>query len=79
VVATNVGGPSEFVLPEAGVLVDPLDGDAILDGLRRAAALPCPNESGIAAAADHEVGRQAEKVEAILERAAGAALSSGDV
>src|SRR6185437_8689006 len=42
VVATNVGGPAEFVPPEAGVLVDPLDEDAILDGLRRAAELPCP-------------------------------------
>ena len=45
VVATNVGGPPEFVPPEAGVLVDPLDEDAILDGLRRAAELPCPNEA----------------------------------
>jgi glycosyltransferase involved in cell wall biosynthesis len=79
VVATSVGGPPEFVPPEAGVLVDPLDEDAILDGLSRAAALPCPNEAGIAAAADHDVRRQAEKVEAILERAAGAALSSGSV
>jgi glycosyltransferase involved in cell wall biosynthesis len=79
VVATNVGGPPEFVPPEAGVLVDPLDEDAILDGLRRAAALPCPNEAAIAAAREHDVRRQAEKVEAILERAAGAALSSGGV
>jgi len=75
VVATNVGGPPEFVPPEAGVLVDPLDEDAILDGLRRAAALPCPNEAGAAAAAEHDVNRQAEKIEKILEKAAGAALS----
>ena len=75
VVATNVGGPPEFVPPEAGVLVDPLDEDAILDGLRRAAALPCPNEAAIAAAREHDVGRQAERIEAILERAAGATLS----
>ena len=75
VVATNVGGPPEFVPPEAGVLVDPLDEDAILDGLRRAAALPCPNEAAIAAAREHDVDRQAEKIEAILERAAGATLS----
>ena len=75
VVATNVGGPPEFVPPEAGVLVDPLDEDAILDGLRRAAALPCPNEAAIAAAREHDLGRQAEKIEAILERAAGATLS----
>jgi glycosyltransferase involved in cell wall biosynthesis len=75
VVATTVGGPPEFVPAEAGVLVDPLDEDAILDGLRRAAALPCPNDAGVAAAAEHDVRRQAERVEAILERAAGAALS----
>jgi glycosyltransferase involved in cell wall biosynthesis len=79
VLATNVGGPPEFVPAEAGVLVDPLDEDAILDGLRRAAALPCPNEAGVAAAAAHDVRRQAERVEAILERAAGAALSRGSV
>jgi glycosyltransferase involved in cell wall biosynthesis len=79
VVATNVGGPPEFVPAEAGVLVDPLDEDAILDGLRRAAALPCPNEAGVAAAAAHDVRRQAERVEAILERAASAALSRGSV
>ena len=75
VVATSVGGPPEFVPAEAGVLVDPLDEESILDGLRRAAALPCPNDAGVAAAAEHDVRRQAEKVEAILERAAGAALS----
>jgi glycosyltransferase involved in cell wall biosynthesis len=75
VVATEVGGPPEFVPPAAGVLVDPLDEDAILDGLRRAAELPCPNDAAVAAAAEHDVRRQAERVEAILERAAGAALS----
>jgi glycosyltransferase involved in cell wall biosynthesis len=73
VVATRVGGPPEFVPPEAGVLVDPLDEDAILDGLRRAAALPCPNGAGTASAAEHDVRRQAERIEGILERAAGAA------
>jgi glycosyltransferase involved in cell wall biosynthesis len=75
VVAGKVGGPPEFVQPEAGVLVDPLDEEAILDGLRRAAELPCPNEAGVAAACEHDVGRQAERIEAILERAAGATLS----
>jgi glycosyltransferase involved in cell wall biosynthesis len=79
VVATKVGGPPEFVPAEAGALVDPLDEDGILDGLRRAAALPCPNDAAVAAAREHDVERQAGKVEAILERAAGAALSSGDV
>src|SRR5438132_2855187 len=33
VVATQIGGPPEFVPPEAGVLVDPLDVDAIAEAL----------------------------------------------
>ena len=32
VVATQVGGPPEFVTPEAGVLVDPDDTDALASG-----------------------------------------------
>jgi glycosyltransferase involved in cell wall biosynthesis len=70
VVATRVGGPPEFVTPEAGVLVDPLSEDEIADGLRRAAALPCPNDAAREAAAGHDVRRQAEKVEEILRQAA---------
>ena len=70
VVATRIGGPPEFVPPEAGVLVDPLDQDALMEALRSAAALPCPNRAARAAAEEHDVRRQAEKVEAILQRAA---------
>jgi glycosyltransferase involved in cell wall biosynthesis len=70
VVATRIGGPPEFVPPEAGVLVDPVDDDALVDALRVAASLPCPNPAARAAAEQHDVRRQAEKVEAILERAA---------
>jgi glycosyltransferase involved in cell wall biosynthesis len=70
VVATRVGGPSEFVTPGAGVLVDPLDEEAIADGLRRAAALPTPNLEARAAAELHDVNVQASRVEAILQRAA---------
>jgi glycosyltransferase involved in cell wall biosynthesis len=70
VVATRIGGPPEFVPPEAGVLVDPADEDALVDALRSAAAFPCPNPAARAAAEEHDVTRQAEKVEAILERAA---------
>ena len=70
VVATRIGGPPEFVPPGGGVLVDPLDEDALVDALRTAAALPCPNSAARAAAEEHDVRRQAEKVEAILERAA---------
>jgi glycosyltransferase involved in cell wall biosynthesis len=76
VVATREGGPPEFVPEGGGVLVDPLDEDSILDGLRRAAALPCPNEAAREAAAGHDVRVQAERIEAILERAAGAAPST---
>ncbi len=68
VVATRVGGPPEFVPPEAGVLVDPLDEEAIAAGMRAAAGLPSPNETARLAAAEHDVNRQAERIEAILER-----------
>jgi glycosyltransferase involved in cell wall biosynthesis len=70
VVATRIGGPPEFVPPEAGVLVDPADGDELVSALRAAAALPCPNPAARAAAEAHDVRAQAAKVEAILERAA---------
>jgi glycosyltransferase involved in cell wall biosynthesis len=70
VVATRIGGPPEFVPPEAGVLVDPTDLDALERGLRGAAALPRPNESAVAAAAAHNVTRQASRVEEILLKAA---------
>ena len=69
VVATRIGGPPEFVPPEAGVLVDPLDVDDLARALERAAALPRPNEAGRAAAEAHDVRRQAERIETILERA----------
>jgi glycosyltransferase involved in cell wall biosynthesis len=68
VVATRVGGPPEFVPLDAGVLVDPEDEDALVAALRTAAALPVPNEAARAAAEPHDVRRQAEKVESILER-----------
>ena len=70
VVATNVGGPPQFVTPEAGVLVDPTDEDALVAALASAAALPRPNLAGREASAEHDVRLQAERVEAILERAA---------
>jgi glycosyltransferase involved in cell wall biosynthesis len=70
VVATRVGGPPEFVPSPAGILVDPTDEDDLADALRRAAAMPCPNETAVAAAADHDVRLQAGRIEAILERAA---------
>jgi glycosyltransferase involved in cell wall biosynthesis len=70
VVATRIGGPPEFVPPEAGVLVDPLDVAELARALAQAAALPCPNAAAREATAEHDVRRQAERIEAILSRAA---------
>ena len=70
VVATRIGGPPEFVPPEAGVLVDPLEVDALARGLEQAAALPRPNLAARDATEPHDVRRQAERIEAILSRAA---------
>jgi D-inositol-3-phosphate glycosyltransferase len=71
VVATRIGGPPEFVSPESGVLVDPLDVEALADALRIAAALPCPNPAAREAAERHDLRDQARLVEEVLERAAG--------
>jgi glycosyltransferase involved in cell wall biosynthesis len=70
VVATRFGGPPEFVPPEAGVLVDPLDVPALGRALESASSLPRPNEAARRAAAEHDVRRQARRMEAILQRAA---------
>jgi glycosyltransferase involved in cell wall biosynthesis len=70
VVATRIGGPPEFVTPEAGVLVDPLDVDSIASAMREAAALGTPNEAARAAAAAHDVREQARRVEEVLDAAA---------
>jgi glycosyltransferase involved in cell wall biosynthesis len=69
VVATRFGGPPEFVTPEAGILVDPLDLAALSWALEAAAAFPAPNLAARAVAAEHDVRIQAERVEAILLRA----------
>jgi glycosyltransferase involved in cell wall biosynthesis len=70
VVATRVGGPPEFVSAGAGVLVDPTDENALAHGLRAAARLPCPNQAAREAAEQHDLKRQAERVEEVLLRAA---------
>ncbi len=69
VVATRIGGPPEFVTPDAGVLVDPLDQDELARALETATSLPSPNDAARAAAAGHDVRRQAERVEEVLLRA----------
>jgi glycosyltransferase involved in cell wall biosynthesis len=76
VVATRVGGPPEFVPPEAGALIDPLDVEALAEALQAAAALPCPNPAARAAAESHDVKEQARRVEEVLERAAGSRLAA---
>jgi glycosyltransferase involved in cell wall biosynthesis len=70
VVATREGGPREFVTPDAGALVDPLDVASIQAGLEHAAALPTPNRAARAAAEPHDVRRQVARMEAVLARAA---------
>jgi len=77
VVATRVGGPPEFVPPGAGVLVDPLDEEAVAAGMAAAAALPRPNEAARAAAEAHDVRRQVERIEALLESATRAPAAAG--
>jgi glycosyltransferase involved in cell wall biosynthesis len=75
VVATCEGGPPEFVRPGAGVLVDPRNPSALLAALQRAAALPRPNPAARAAAAEHDVARQASRMAAMLARAVTANVS----
>jgi glycosyltransferase involved in cell wall biosynthesis len=70
VVATRIGGPPEFVPPEGGILVDPADEEELARALRAAVALPRPNDAGRRAAERHDVRIQAERIEAILCRAA---------
>ena len=70
VVATRVGGPPEFVPAGVGVLVDPLDVLDVERGLREAAALPAPNRAARVAALEHDVRRQAERIERLLRSAA---------
>jgi glycosyltransferase involved in cell wall biosynthesis len=69
VVATSNGGPPEFVTPDAGVLVDPQDPDALPHAMELAAQKRSPNRGARAAAAEHDVKRQAAKMAAVLERA----------
>ncbi len=72
VVATRVGGPPDFVPEGAGVLVDPTDEEALVAALDAAAALPRPNDVARSAAERHDIRDQAARIEAVLERAAGA-------
>ena len=51
------------------MLVDPYDDEALAAGLARAAELPSPNPAARAAAAEHDVRKQAARMAAVLERA----------
>src|SRR3954467_3479221 len=55
VLATSNGGPPEFVTPDAGVLIDPDDSDALPAALKRAAAMASPNPAAREAAKAHDV------------------------
>ncbi|MEO7198005.1 MAG: glycosyltransferase [Solirubrobacterales bacterium] len=70
VIATREGGPPEFVPPEAGLLIDPADEDALVTALENAAAMPTPNRAAREAAAKHDVRVQVARMEAVLERVA---------
>jgi glycosyltransferase involved in cell wall biosynthesis len=74
VMATRVGGPAEVLTPGIGALVDPLDVDSIATGMLAAAALPVPNREAVRVAAEHALPLQAERVEAVLARAAETAV-----
>ena len=69
VLATPSAARPSSCPPEAGVLVDPTDTGGIAAALELATTLPSPNPAARAAAAEHEVGRQAARMAAVLERA----------
>lgn len=67
VVATRIGGPSEFVVPEAGMLVDPLSVGEIGRAMRAAPSLGSPNLRAREAASAHDVKLQARRIAEVLE------------
>jgi glycosyltransferase involved in cell wall biosynthesis len=71
VVATRVGGAHEVVPASAGRVVDPLDPARVAGALLELIADPPAPEACRAAAVPHGLSRQAGRVAAILERAAG--------
>ena len=69
VLATRVGGPPEFVTPDAGILVNPEDTDGLVAALERAASMPSPNPAARQAASEHDVKFQAARMSEVLARA----------
>lgn len=70
VVGTTAGGHPEFISAAAGALAVPGDDASLAAALDAAAVLPTPNLAAREAALAHDVRRQAERIEAILLRAA---------
>ena len=70
VVATSVGGPPEFVPGRGRCARAAGRREALSAALETAASLPRPNETARRAALQHDVRRQAERVEELLVRAA---------
>jgi glycosyltransferase involved in cell wall biosynthesis len=66
VVATRSGGPPEYVDERCGALVDPLDVDAIAEGMRRAAELPVPCPAAAEVAEQHSIASSAARIERVL-------------
>lgn len=66
VIATNVGGPPEFVDEKVGALVNPLEINSIVEGMRRASHLGFPNNDARERAEEHDVNIQAERIERVL-------------
>jgi glycosyltransferase involved in cell wall biosynthesis len=69
VLASMVGGPSEFVPADAGVLVDPGDQLSLVEGMRRAIEIGSPNPAARAAAEERSAAREAERFVELLEAA----------
>jgi glycosyltransferase involved in cell wall biosynthesis len=69
VLATARGGPAEFVTADLGVLVQPADHETLAPALRQAASLGTPLPAARAAAAEHDVRRQAARMAGVLAAA----------
>lgn len=63
------GGAAEFVPPQAGVVVDPLDPQALARALRAALALGAPCAAARAAAQERSAEREARRIAALLAEA----------
>ena len=65
VVSTN-GGAAEFVPPEAGIVVDPVDAGVVTEAIERALALPSADAAARAAAERHSAEAEALRLAELL-------------